>query len=140
MEPIPAHRNQIQTTRNLHQATMEQSPGNQEANQGNQEISPDHDESKYREPWKQAQRIESESTQPGIFTRQAWNQVNRTRKLIQAIRNILQATMEPSPETQEWIQTTLDLHQSVISPWPGKQEPDTGNLGPWPGNHGTKSG
>ncbi len=89
---------------------MEPSLGQQKVNPSNYDPPPRNDGTKSIEP-------RTESKQPGTLTSQLWNQVEGSRKWIQATRNLPQATLAPS-----WGNQKVN---------PGNQEP--------PGNHGTKS-
>ena len=109
--PNPWNQKCIQVTRKI-------SPWNQEVNTGNQEPSLGNCGIKSREPG-------SEYRQPVIFSRQPWNKV--------------QASLGPSPVHQKVVQATRNLHQATMKPSPGNQEVNLGNQEPSPFNHGTKS-
>ena len=111
MEPNPRNQNCIQVTRKI-------STWNQEVNSGNQEPSLANCGTTSREPG-------SEYRQPVIFSRQPWNKV--------------QASLGPSPVHQKVVQATRNLHQATMKPSPGNQEVNLGNKEPSPFNHGTKS-
>ncbi len=97
---VQGFRNQVQALINLKQGAMESRTEKQKVNSDNQV------------PWG---NLETKSAEPGTLMMQPWKQVKGTRKWIQAIKNLHQATMEPGSEPWQ-------LHQAIMEPSPGKQE------------------